>query len=76
MKREELTKTFMMISNFKKTFGRHGLYKNIAALQGLRDRPKTPIPACYISCGMVSNLEEYPPPPYLLITRASATFKY
>ena len=36
MKREELTKTFMMISNWKKPFALHGLYKNISALQGLR----------------------------------------
>ena len=34
MKREELTKTFMMISNWKK-IGRHGLDKSISELQGL-----------------------------------------
>ena len=28
MKRKELTKIFMMISNWKKTFDLHGLYKN------------------------------------------------
>ena len=27
MNREELTKTFMMISKWKKNFGFHGLYK-------------------------------------------------
>ena len=32
MKQKELTKTFMMISNWKKAFGLHGLYKNITAL--------------------------------------------
>ena len=35
MKRKELTKMFMMISKWKKTFSLHGLYKNIPALQGL-----------------------------------------
>ena len=34
MKRKELTKTFMMISKWKKPFGLQGLYKNISALQG------------------------------------------
>ena len=29
-----ITKTFMMISNWKKKFGPHDLYKNISALQG------------------------------------------
>ena len=28
MKRNELTETFMMISNWKKPFGLHDLYKN------------------------------------------------
>ena len=32
MNRKELTKTFMMISNWKKPFGLHGLYKAISAL--------------------------------------------
>ena len=31
-KREELTKTFMMISKVKKPFGPHDLYKNNSAL--------------------------------------------
>ena len=31
MKRKELTKSFMMISNSKTSFGLHGLYKNIFA---------------------------------------------
>ena len=35
MKRQKLTKSFMMMSNVKKTFGLHGLYKIISALQGL-----------------------------------------
>ena len=35
MKRNELTKSFMMISNLKNTFGLHGLYKKIWALAGL-----------------------------------------
>ena len=35
MNRKELTKTFMMISNWKKPICFHGLYKNISALQGL-----------------------------------------
>ena len=30
--REELTKTLMMILNWKKPSGLHGLYKNISAL--------------------------------------------
>ena len=32
MKQEELTETFMMISNLQKTFGLDGLYKIISAL--------------------------------------------
>ena len=37
MNREEQTKPFMMISNWKKTtFGLHGLYKNISGLQALK----------------------------------------
>ena len=32
MKQKELTKTFMMISNWIKTFCLHGLYKNNSAL--------------------------------------------
>ena len=32
MKRRELTKTFLMILNWKKPFGLHSLYKNISAL--------------------------------------------
>ena len=32
MKRKELTKKFMMISNWKKPFDSYGLYKNISAL--------------------------------------------
>ena len=35
MRRKELTKTFMMISNCKKNFGLHGLYENISTLYGL-----------------------------------------
>ena len=35
MNQKELTKTFMMISNWIKPFGLHGLYKNISALKGL-----------------------------------------
>ena len=35
MKRQELTKKFMMMSNWTKPFGFHGLYNNISALQGL-----------------------------------------
>ena len=35
MKRKELTKTFLMISNWKKnTFGLHDLYKIIQRLKG------------------------------------------
>ena len=34
MNREELTKTFLMISNWKKPFGLHGLYKNDQRLKG------------------------------------------
>ena len=33
MNQKELTKTFMMISNWKKTFGLHGFYKNIQRLK-------------------------------------------
>ena len=36
MKRKELTKIFMMISNCKKPFGIHGLFTNISALYGPR----------------------------------------
>ena len=32
MKRKELTKAFMMVSKWKKTFGLHGLYKHIQRL--------------------------------------------
>ena len=32
MNRKEVTKTFMMIKNWKNQFGLHGLYKTIAAL--------------------------------------------
>ena len=32
MKRKELTKSFMMIQNWKKPFGLHGLNRNISAL--------------------------------------------
>ena len=32
MKQKELTKTLMVISNWKKAFGHHGLYKNILVL--------------------------------------------
>ena len=32
MKQKELTKTFMVISNWKKPFGFQGLYINISAL--------------------------------------------
>ena len=35
MKRKELTKTFMMISDCIKHFGPHGLYRNISWLEGL-----------------------------------------
>ena len=35
LKKKELTKTFRMISNLKKTFWFHGLYENISALEGL-----------------------------------------
>ena len=31
MKQKELTNTFMMISNWKKMFGLHGLYKDISS---------------------------------------------
>ena len=34
MKREKLTKIFMIISNRKKPFDLHGLYKNISTLEG------------------------------------------
>ena len=34
MKQKHLTKTFMMISNWKKIFDLHDLYKHISALQG------------------------------------------
>ena len=36
MSLKELTKTFMMISNWKKSFGLHGLNKN-SAFEGLID---------------------------------------
>ena len=37
MNREDQTKPFMMISNWKKTtFGLHCLYKNISGLQALK----------------------------------------
>ena len=37
MKRKEITKTFMMISNLKKTnLYVHGLYKNISRLEELK----------------------------------------
>ena len=36
MELKKLTKSCMMISNWKKPFGLHGLYKDIAALWGLR----------------------------------------
>ena len=32
MNQKELTKTFIMISNWKKTFGLHDLYKSISPL--------------------------------------------
>ena len=32
MKQKELAKTFRIISNWKKTFGLHGLYKNMLVL--------------------------------------------
>ena len=35
MERKEPTETFMMILNWKKTFGLHVLYKNISALYWL-----------------------------------------
>ena len=34
MNQKELTKTFMMISNEKKPFGLHSLYKNIQRFEG------------------------------------------
>ena len=34
MNRKELNMTFMMISDWKKTFGLHGFHKNISALKG------------------------------------------
>ena len=34
MNQKELSKTFIMILNWKKPFGLHGLYKNISALYG------------------------------------------
>ena len=34
MNRKEVTKTFMMISNWIKPFGFHSFYKNNSALQG------------------------------------------
>ena len=37
MERKELTKTFMMISNWKKPFGPHGLKINISASYVLED---------------------------------------
>ena len=36
MNRQELTKTFMMISNWKKPFGFHDFYSKYSAFQGLR----------------------------------------
>ena len=33
MKQKELTKTFIMISNWKNPFGFYGLYKNMSALK-------------------------------------------
>ena len=33
--RKDLSKTFMMNANWKKTFDLHGFYKNMLALQGL-----------------------------------------
>ena len=38
MNQEELTKTFIMISITKKTFGLHGLREKNSALQGLNSR--------------------------------------
>ena len=35
MNQKELTKIFMIISNWKKLFGLNGLYKNMSALLGL-----------------------------------------
>ena len=32
MKQKEPSKTFMVISNWKQTFGLNGLYKNISAI--------------------------------------------
>ena len=37
MKQKELTKTSMMISNWEKPFGLHGLYKSIPAFWGLNN---------------------------------------
>ena len=34
MSRKELTKTFIMITNWIKPFGLHGLYKNIQRFEG------------------------------------------
>ena len=36
MNRKELTKTFMMIWNWKNTFGPHASYNNKSALKGLK----------------------------------------
>ena len=47
MKRNVLTKTFIMISNWKNLFGLHGLYKQMLTLRGLtyvrsiKRQPKT-----------------------------------
>ena len=34
MKQNEITKSFVIISNLKKPFGPHDFYKNISALEG------------------------------------------
>ena len=56
MKREELTMTFMIISNWRKRVGLHGLHNNISALWGLNFHLKSCVCGFKFSCSQINML--------------------
>ena len=55
MSRKELTKTFMMISSWKKPFSLHGLWKNNSVLEGLNTRVMCDVDQCKLVVKSADN---------------------